>query len=143
MRFKESITIQAPASAIFAHYQDVNRWHVWDKDIISASLQGAFIKGSIGWLKPKHGPKSKFILTEVTANKSFTSITTLPFCRITFRHVLEEKQNYTTATHEVIFTGLFKRIFGKLVGKNIQKGLPNALIGLKSVCEDQDMGIKT
>ncbi len=142
MEFKASIIIQAPTSLIFKQYQDVAHWSVWDKDIKYATLDGNFTVGSQGILKPHKGPKSRFILSEVTAKQSFTTRTKLPFCCITFEHNLEETDAGTQVTHHVNFSGLLSPIFGKLVGKDIQKGLPNALTGLKSVCESREMGSK-
>jgi len=136
MRFEENITIDAPASKIFEQYQAVNHWHVWDADVKEAALFGDFSQGATGWLKPSHGPKSKFVLAEVMPNQSFTSVSKLPLCTITFVHTLKETQTHTIVTHQVIFDGLLKNIFGKLIGQNIEKGLPQALKGLKSVCED-------
>ena len=140
MEFKASIIIQAPISLIFKQYQDVALWPSWDKDIKYATLDGDFTVGSKGILKPHKGPKSRFTLSEVTTNQSFTTRTKLPLCCITFEHSLKETDSGTHVTHYVIFSGLLSPIFGKLVGKDIQKGLPNALTGLKSVCESKAKG---
>ena len=142
MEFKASITIQAPTSLIFKQYQNVAHWSVWDKDIKYATLDGDFTVGSKGIIKPHKGPKSRFILSKVTANQSFTTKTKLPLCCITFKHSLKETASGTRVTHHVMFSGLLSPIFGKLVGKDIQKGLPKALTGLKSVCESRAEGSK-
>jgi hypothetical protein len=143
MQFEKSITINIPANMIFQQYMDVSNWNKWDKDVFSSSIDGTFEMGSTGLLKPSSGPQGKFRLTEVTLNQSFTSQTALPLCALIFEHTLKPIGKGTLVTHKVQFTGVLSFLFGRLIGASIKKGLPNALMGLKSVCENQDMGMKT
>ena len=136
MQFQSKIIINTSASNIFKQYQDVENWHTWDSDVQSASLDGAFIVGTRGILQPTHGPQSTFTLTEVTLNQSFTTESALPLCKLVFEHKLQSTIDSTQVTHTVHFNGLLSPLFGKLIGKNIKKGLPIALQSLKNQCEN-------
>ncbi|MCF6207993.1 MAG: SRPBCC family protein [Ghiorsea sp.] len=136
MQFQSEIIMNTSASNIFEQYQNVERWHTWDHDVQSANLDGDFIEGTRGMLQPTHGPKSKFTLTEVSLNKSFTTKTNLPLCNLVFEHKLETTMTGTQVTHTVHFNGLLSPLFGRLIGSNIKKGLPNALKSLKTQCEN-------
>jgi len=135
MQFQSEIIMNTSASNIFEQYQNVESWHTWDNDVQSANLDGDFIVGTHGMLQPTHGPKSKFTLTEITLNKSFTTESKLPLCNLVFEHKLEITVGGTKVIHTVHFNGLFSPLFGRLIGNNIKKGLPTALKSLKNQCE--------
>ena len=136
MLFKEEVLIKKNPEHIFKHYENVKAWKIWDHDIKEASIDGKFNNGTIGTLTPTKGPKAKFTLTEVKHNDSFSSITKLPLCRITFKHELEEYDtHHTKVIHTVSFTGLTRFIFRRLIGSQIQKSLPTTMQGLKTLCE--------
>ena len=135
MNFQQSITINAPIHTIFEQYKQVEHWHLWDENVQSASLHGIFKTGTSGTLNPVQGPRATFELSEVTSNQSFTTKTKLPFCILTFEHTLSEAEHGIHVTHHVYFTGALTFIFAKLIGSSIKKDLPQALLGLKRICE--------
>lgn len=135
MGFQQSITINAPVDSVFEQYKQVEHWHLWDESVQSASLHGGFKIGTSGTLKPVQGPRATFELSEITSNQSFTTKTKLPFCILTFEHILFETEHGVQATHRVYFTGALAFIFVKLIGSSIKKDLPQALLGLKRLCE--------
>ena len=138
MIIEQNIQINTSPDVIFKQYQDVSHWNSWDKDVLDSDLEGNFCVGTSGTLEPIHGPKSRFILNQVSQDQSFTTETKLPLCRLIFEHQLTPNEKGTWVTHTVRFEGLLSPIFGKLIGNAIKKGLPNALIGLKSVCEARE-----
>ncbi len=138
MKFKETITINAPAEKIFQCYENVSEWHVWDTEIQSASIEGDFQVGAIGKLKPQKGLEAKIEITESTKPTSFTVVSKLPLCLMTFEHHLVEKDNQTEVTHAVSFKGITAFLFGRLIGSGIKKGLPVTLTGLKQFVEQKD-----
>lgn len=135
MDFQQSITIHAPIHTVFEQYRQVEHWHLWDESVQSAGLHGEFKVGTSGTLKPSNGPKANFTLSEVTINQSFTTKTKLPFCILVFEHALSETEHGVQAIHHVYFTGALAFVFAKLIGSSIKKDLPQALQGLKRVCE--------
>ncbi len=139
MRFEEKITVNKPAEQIFQLYEQVNQWHLWDSEIQFASIDGAFEVGTIGKLKPKKGPEAKIEIVEITRPKSFTVISKLPLCVMTFEHHLVSKDRATEVIHSVSFTGAMSFLFGRLIGAGIKKGLPETLKGLKTFVEQDSI----
>jgi uncharacterized protein YndB with AHSA1/START domain len=135
MQIEASTQINAPAATVFALYEDVAQWPVWDADVKSASIQGAFVSGARGVITPNGGPKSDILFSEVIRNKSFTVDCKLPLCMMRFEHELEAQGNGTRATHRVIFDGLLAPLFGRLIGSGMRKTLPKVMESLKAVAE--------
>ena len=81
-------------------------------------------------------PVIKFILTEVTKNKSFTTVSFLPLAKMSFYHNIEKhKGKQIKITHCVEITGILACIFSFLIGRTIKKGLPTALANLITLAE--------
>ncbi|MFN8835801.1 MAG: SRPBCC family protein [Betaproteobacteria bacterium] len=137
MQFEEQVLISAPVEKIFALYANVNGWSSWDTDVKTSSIEGAFVSGANGTLEPSKGPKAKITFTEVVPNRSFTVKSKLPLCVMCFEHELSESQGNVKVVHRVVFDGLLSPLFGRLIGHQIHKGLPNTLQGLKRAAECQ------
>ncbi|MHC5226261.1 SRPBCC family protein [Ignatzschineria sp. LJL83] len=136
MSFQESIHIASSKEAIFALYRDISNWNQWDDEVEASAITGSFSTGSSGFLKPLKGPKSKIYLADVKDNRSFTVTSNLPLCKITFEHeIIPIQDNLMNVIHRVSFSGILSPLFGKIIGKQIQKGLPKSLSGLKSSAE--------
>lgn len=139
MQFEEGIDIQAPPQTVFALYAEVARWSAWDPDVRSSSIGGAFASGATGKLKPSNGPESSISFTEVVPDKSFTVESTLPLCRMRFEHELSATTSGTRALHRVTFFGALAPLFGRLIGRQIRKGLPGTMAGLKRAAEQAEL----
>ena len=137
MQFEEQIIIAAPPEKVFALYENVAAWSSWDPDVKTSSIEGSFSSGASGSLQPSSGPKAKIKFTEVMPNRSFTVETKLPLCVMRFEHDLTLLPSGTNAKHRVTFQGLLSPFFGRVIGSQIRKGLPNALQGLKRAAEHQ------
>lgn len=137
MQFVQSILINSSPENIYSVYENVPSWNIWDPETESSSLDGEFVVGTTGKIKPKGAPESKVTLTEVTPNESFTVECGLPLCKMHFVHTLKAVDEGTEVTNEVNFTGLLAPIFGRLIGKSINKSLPDSLSSLKSYIESQ------
>jgi hypothetical protein len=81
------------------------------------------------------GPKAKIVFKKVVPNSSFTVESKLPLCVMRFEHELSEVDGQTLAVHRVIFEGVLSPVFGRLIGRQIKKGLPHTLEGLKRAVE--------
>lgn len=138
MHIEQTITIKAMPEQIFPFYEDVSNWSSWEPDVQSSSIEGAFKVGAQGRLKPAKGPDAKIVLTEVTNNQSFTTISKLPLCTMRFVHELVPSSDGTVVSHRVIFSGLFAPLFGRLIGAGIKKGLPTTLQGLRDAVESKN-----
>ena len=120
---------------MFSLYADVSDWSSWDPDVKFSSIDGQFSSGATGTLQPSSGPKTKITFTEVLHNRLFTVESKLPLCIMRFEHELSLVGNQTQALHRVSFVGFLAPLFGRLIGSQIQKGLPRTLDGLKRAAE--------
>ena len=135
MEFEACVAIEAPIEKVFALYADVGAWKTWDPDVKSSSIEGSFVSGALGTLQPTKGPKAKIFFKEVVPNSSFTVESKLPLCVIRFEHELSKVNGQTQAIHRVIFEGVLSPVFGRLIGRQIEKALPHTLEGLKRAVE--------
>ena len=131
MKFEQSINISAEPTKVFSEYKKVSEWPKWDPETEAASIEGDFAMGSMGKIKPKGAPESKIQLIEVTNNRSFTVESKLPLCKMHFIHLITPIECGTKLVNQVEFTGILSPLFGRLIGKSINKGLPDCLAGLK------------
>ncbi len=114
---------------------DVANWNQWDKDVEHSAIFGAFQVGTKGFLKPVGGPKSTFEITECSVEVSFTDRSFLPLCTIDFVHTIKQTPSGLEISHKVVMQGLLTLIFSKIIGKNIERGLPNAVQTLVKLAE--------
>jgi uncharacterized protein YndB with AHSA1/START domain len=141
MQFEASTTIHAPAATVFALYANVAGWPSWDPDLKASSLQGAFVSGAVGEVKPHSGPKSELRFVEVVQGKSVRMACKLPLGMMHFDYELQTQAGMggaassTIATHRTTFSGLLAPIWSRLIGSGMKKTLPAALAGLKSKAE--------
>ncbi len=135
MNYEQSITINCQPIEVYQTYEKVSEWPLWDSDTEAATINGSFIQGATGKIKPKGSPESKMKLTEVTPNRSFTVECALPFCKMHFTHVLNKVDDGTKVINQVRFTGFLAPLFSRLIGKEIKKSIPNSLKGLKEYIE--------
>ncbi|PTV94657.1 polyketide cyclase/dehydrase/lipid transport protein [Rhodobacter aestuarii] len=130
-----SIAISAAPQAVFARYEAVETWPRWDPEVLEVYLPEGLLAGARGWLKPRKGPKSTIIVTEVDHGRSFTVESPLPFGTLRFHHRLEATDTGCTTTHWISFTGPLAFLFAMTAGRSIEAGLPQTLAGLKAECE--------
>jgi Polyketide cyclase / dehydrase and lipid transport len=141
MQFESSTTINAPAATVFALYANVAGWPSWDPDLKAASLQGAFVSGAVGEVKPHSGPKSELKFVDVVQGKSVRMACKLPLGMMHFDYELQTQAGIggaassTIATHRTTFSGLLAPIWSRLIGSGMKKTLPAALASLKSKAE--------
>lgn len=120
---------------IWQVWTDVPNWKQWDKGLKEAFLDGEFMVGTKGKLIPDKGPKSKFVISELVPNKSYTFKTKIPFGWLIIKRTLEIKEGKTFFTHDVQFTGFLKKILGNKLGKNYRAMLPGILSEIKLIAE--------
>lgn len=130
-----SITIAATPAQIFAHYSAPANWPLWDPELRAVSLPDGLRAGAKGWLHPRQGPRAQIAISAVDAPRSFTVISRLPLCQMSFGHDLQAQGDQTRVTHSVSFTGPLAPLFRRLIGRGIARGLPATMAGLKRICE--------
>jgi hypothetical protein len=135
--FSHTDSTSATSDKIWQVWTDVPNWKQWDKGLKEAVLEGDFIVGTKGKLIPDKGPKSKFIISELEPNKSYTFKTKIPFGWLIIKRTLEVKDSKTFFTHDVEFTGLLKKILGNKLGKNYRAMLPSVMADIKQIAESK------
>ena len=130
-----SITTKAAKEKIWRLWADVENWKLWDNSVEYSTINGIFDNETTGVLKPKNGPKSKFVLKNCVELKSFTTRSSLPFGKMDFEHLILEQNNELEIIHRVEMRGLLTFLFSKVIGKNIEKSLPEAVNKLVELAE--------
>jgi hypothetical protein len=129
-----SMEVNASEDRIWQLWVNVERWKDWDDSVEFSNINGRFENGTTGTLKSVNGPKSRFCLTDVVVNRSFTSRTRLPLCTLDFIHELVKDDNGLKIKHSIKMYGLSTFIFKNIIGKNAAKGLPAAVKKLVDLC---------
>jgi len=136
MKFSHTLTTTAAPEAIWKQWTDVKYWPVWDTELVSANLLEDFKLNAKGELKPKTGPESSFVISQLDPYKSYTFTTQLPFCKLNVRRYLETNDDdRTTFTHEVSFVGPLAVVFGTLLGRRFRTVLPTVMENLRRLAE--------
>ena len=103
MSIHSSIKIYASPNAVWSIWENVDQWNVWDPDVQWSQLDGEFCQGTTGTLKPKRGPVTPFIISHCVPFESFTTQSSLPLCRLIFKHSITHDVHFVTVTHSVEF----------------------------------------
>lgn len=86
-------TSTAPPSVFFARWADMDTWPEWNADTEWVRLDGPFSEGSTGVLKPKGGPKVKFVIARLVPEREFVDVSLLFGARLTFAHAVSQQPN--------------------------------------------------
>ena len=121
---KHTVETKASPAAVWHIWQDVKNWKTWDHGIEFSQLDGPFVVGSTGTLKPKGGPKVRTKLTEVEPLKKFVDESKLYLAKIIVSHFLTESKGKTQVTHQIEMTGPLAFVFSYIIGRTMKKNLP-------------------
>ena len=135
IHFSHTASTTAAPEKIWRVWTDVPNWKQWDKGLKEAILNGEFKKGTKGKLVPDKGPRSTFIISELDPGVSYTFKTRIPFGWLIVQRTLEVKDGITHFTHDVEFTGPFKKLLGKKLGKNYRAMLPEVMQTIQQLAE--------
>ncbi|MCC4107170.1 SRPBCC family protein [Serratia ureilytica] len=128
--YSEQVATQATPEQIWAMWQDAASWPCWDRELEWVRLEGEFIVGTVGRMKPASGPEVKFRLSDVSPLRSFSDVAQLPLTRLVFNHeYLSPQEDSATAQirHSVTLSGLLAPLFGRLIGRKIKTHLQQAM----------------
>ncbi len=124
---KHTLETGATAIDIWNIWQDVKNWNTWDHGIEYSTIDGPFVEGTTGTLKPKGGPLVRTKLTCVEPFKKFVDESKLFLARIIVSHYLTESGGKTQVTHQVEMTGPLAFLFAYLIGRTMKKNLPQEM----------------
>ena len=133
-----TITSAAAPSAFFDRWADMATWPEWNSDTEWVRLDGPFVTGATGVLKPKGGPKTKFVVSRLVQGHEFTDVSTLLGARLTFRHLVEVTPIGTTRVNvTVTLGGPLARVWNLILGKGIAASLQRDLDQLRAAAESK------
>lgn len=141
MQVEHTILVDAAPERVFALYADVPNWNRWDPDTKASSISGSFKTGTTGSLTPTKGNTVPMLLTSVVPNQSFTVESKIPLFRMVFEHELQPQDKATLVVHRVTFSGGLAFLLGRVVGSQLNKGLPLTLARLKATVESTDSAV--
>lgn len=135
MKFSHTLKTVAASERIWEIWTDVENWAQWDTELITADLDGAFVLGAIGKLKPKTGGVTKFEISQFNPGNSYTLTIGLPLCSLHVHRYLSDRVDGTYFTHEVSFQGLLGWFFGLLLGRKFRSVLPSVMANVARIAE--------
>jgi Polyketide cyclase / dehydrase and lipid transport len=137
-QFEHSAQSKAPPEAVWGRYVDVENWREWSpKGVKESHLEGEFKAGSEGTSKAPHLPKGRFELIEVEPERRFASKGSLPGATLVFEHMLEPSDGGTRITHRATLDGPLGRLWSPIVGRIVERGLPDGVERLAQVAVEK------
>jgi hypothetical protein len=123
---RASATSTTSPAAIFARWADMATWPEWNADTEWVRLDGPFVEGATGVLKPKGGPKVKFVVATLT-DTDFVDVSKLLGARLTFNHHIVRTAQGSRIDVEVTLTGVLAPVWNLVLGKGIRTSLQRDL----------------
>lgn len=131
-----SVRSSAPASAFFERWADMATWPDWNLDTEWVRLDGAFVEGATGVLKPKGGPRVPFTIERLVPGRRFTDVSRLPGARLVFDHVLTPHEaGGCTVDVTVTLTGPLRPFWSLVLGSGIKASAQSDLDRLAGLAE--------
>ena len=126
----------APAAAFFARWADMETWPEWNTDTAWVRLDGPFVQGATGTLKPRGGPKVRFTVARLD-DHAFVDVSRMPGGRITFDHRIDETGTGTGTTIEVTVSidGPLGWVWRRILAKDFRAALQPDLDRLVATAE--------
>jgi hypothetical protein len=118
-----TVTSSAAPDAFFAQWADMATWPEWNLDTEWVRLDGPFVEGATGELKPKGGPKVSFVVARLVDGKEFTDVSRLVGARLTFRHLVDAAPGRTTVSVEATLTGPLAPVWRLILGKGVRESM--------------------
>jgi polyketide cyclase/dehydrase/lipid transport protein len=118
-----AVISSATPAAFFAEWADMASWPEWNLDTEWVRLDGPFVEGATGQLKPKGGPKVGFVVARLVDGEEFTDVSTLLGARLTFRHLVAVADGGTTVSVDVTLTGPLAPVWRLILGKGIRESM--------------------
>ncbi|GAA2689334.1 hypothetical protein [Actinoplanes palleronii] len=126
------VTTDVPAAAFFERWADMATWPEWNLDTDWVRLDGPFQTGATGVLKPKGGPKTRFVVASLIPGREFVDVSLLAGARLTFHHLVgTAADGRNTVTVRVTLEGPLAFFWNLVLGKDIAAGLAGDLARLE------------
>ena len=125
-------------AAFFARWADMASWPEWNADTEWLRLDGPFATGSTGQLKPKGGPKVRFVIERLVPGREFVDVSRLFGARLVFDHqVTTTDGGGSVIDVTVTLRGPLSRLWNTLLGSGFRATAQPDLDRLVNVVEKQ------
>ena len=131
-------TSTAEPAAFFARWADMATWPQWNLDTEWVRLDGPFVAGATGTLKPKGGPTVSFVIERLVEGREFVDTSRLLGARLTFDHQVSRTPGGTAVTVTVSMSGPLARVWTLILGRDIAATLQGDLDRLVEVAENPE-----
>jgi hypothetical protein len=129
-----TIRSAAPPAAFFARWADVATWPAWNADTEWVRLDGPFEQGATGVLKPRGGPRTRFVVTSLVPGREFVDVSRLLGARLTFAHVvIAQEDGGCRVDVRVSIDGPLRALWSRIIGRGIAETLQDDLDRLAAV----------
>ena len=118
-----TVTSSAAPGTFFAEWADMASWPEWNLDTEWVRLDGPFVEGATGQLKPRGGPTVTFVVARLVEGEEFTDVSTLLGARLTFRHLVDAAPGGTTVSVEATLTGPLAPLWRLVLGKGVRTSM--------------------
>jgi hypothetical protein len=129
-------TSSAAPAAFFARWADMATWPEWNHDTEWVRLDGPFAAGSTGVLKPRGGPKVKFVIEKLVPDQEFVDTSLLFGARLTFHHLVTPTPSGGSSIDVTIaISGPLRRLWTRILAKGFRAGAQPNLDRLVAAAE--------
>ncbi|PZS12637.1 MAG: hypothetical protein DLM57_18545 [Pseudonocardiales bacterium] len=130
------ISSPAPPAAFFDRWADMATWPEWNLDTEWVRLDGPFSQGATGTLKPRGGPKVRFVVESLVPEREFVDVSRLVGARLSFAHHVTPAAGGGCAVHvQITMSGPLARLWNLILGKGLRVSAQADLERLAHVAE--------
>ena len=111
----------AAPSKFFDRWADMATWPEWTTDTEWVRLDRPFAAGATGVLKPRGGPRVKFVVERLIPDREFTDVSRLLGARLTFCHLVTRSAGGMTAVDVIVtMAGPLAWFWNFVLGKGLR-----------------------
>ncbi|MHB1173179.1 MAG: SRPBCC family protein [Lacisediminihabitans sp.] len=129
----------APASKFFARWIDHATWGEWSPDTEWVRLNGGVVHGATGILKPAGGPRTRFFISRLDADRAYDDTSLLWGARLVFSHDAAPTDEGTALDVRVTISGPLSRLWARILGKGFATSAQEDLDRLVRLVEDAEV----
>jgi hypothetical protein len=137
MILEDKIDIQAAQELVWQVTIDVESWPLWSPAMEKIVRQdsGDFKSGSSALIKQKLLPETRWVVTELTPDKSFSWKAKMLGIEMVATHILIPGDSGVTSILRMEMLGWMIQLFGPVMKKQVARALNEENWGLKNYCE--------
>ncbi len=127
----------ADPAAFFARWVEHDTWPQWSPDTEWVRVEGPVAVGSRGVLKPRGGPRVKFVISACTPGREYTDTSVLPGARLVFQHTAAPEGTGSRLDVLVTISGPLSWLWAKVMGGGFRDSAQADLDRLVALVEHQ------